>query len=354
MNNLMVDIIVGLQAGDEGKGKVTHHLLSEGGYTHCVRYNGGGNAGHTIYHDGKKFVTHFIPAGVFFGVKSIIGPGCVLDVDQFFKEIKYLNDGGIETDGLIYVSKNTHIIRKEHFEEDQKDSEIGTTKTGNGPAYRDKYARKGALAEYCKLLEPYLIDFYQEMHNNEEEVVALFEGAQGFQLDIDWGDYPYVTSSHCTVAGALLNGIPSWAVRNVWGVAKAYETYVGAKKFQSDEKVFEKIQEVGKEFGSTTGRKRQCNWINLDMLMKAIHVNGVTHLIFNKMDVLRDVGQWEIRLNDRSESKIVFRSEDEMKFYLSKGIKDINIYFSDNPYKIEDDYFFQSSSLTTYSNRVTF
>ena len=104
---------------------------------------------------------------------------------------------------------------------------------------------------------------------------------------------------------------------------------------------------------ATTGRPRQCNWMNWNLIEKAININGVTDLVFNKMDVLRDVGQWEIRLNDRSKSKIVFRSEDEMKFYLSKGIKDVNIYFSDNPYKIEDDYFFQSSSLTNYNNRVT-
>ncbi len=336
MDNLIVDVVVGLQAGDEGKGKVTHHLLESGGYTHCVRYNGGGNAGHTIYHNDKKFVTHHIPAGVFYGVKSVIGPGCVVNVNNFLQEIKYLNENGVDTEGLIYISRKAHVVQGSHLKEDSADKEIGTTKTGNGPCYRDKYGRKGVRAEQVPELEEYLVDFFAEMHYADNLVVALFEGAQGFQLDVDWGDYPYVTSSHCTVAGALLNGIPASAVRNVWGVAKAYETYVGNKDFQEDGDIFNKIQKVGKEYGATTGRVRQCNWLNLEFLNKAVLMNGVTHMVINKMDVLREVQAWEIRLNADEPDRVTFNSEASIKAYLEDFFPEVVIYFSDNPVTIAE------------------
>ena len=136
------------------------------------------------------------------------------------------------------------------------------------------------------------------MHHNDEEVEILFEGAQGFGLDIDWGDYPYVTSSNCTVAAALQNGVPPQALRHVWGVAKAYETYVGAKQFQGKDPVFDQIQVVGEEFGATTGRKRQVNWMDWRLVEKAIKINGVTHAVFNKMDVLDEVKQWAIQVGE--------------------------------------------------------
>ena len=205
---MITDVVIGLSYGDEGKGKVTHHLLKSGEYTHCLRFNGGCNAGHTIYHNGKKFVTHHIPAGVFFGVKSIIGAGCVVNLEQFFSEIEMLEEGGIPTAGLIYVAENAHIITNQHLNEDGTDTNIGTTKQGNGPAYRDKYNRTGMRAQSIPALKDYLVDMYRELHGSIIEPVVLCEGAQGFGLDIDWGDYPYVTSSHCTTAGALLNGIP--------------------------------------------------------------------------------------------------------------------------------------------------
>lgn len=331
MNNLIVDIIVGLQAGDEGKGKVTHNLLRERDYTHCVRYNGGGNAGHTIYHNGQKFVTHAVPAGIFYGIKSIIGPGCVLDINKFFEEVQMLNNAGINTDGLIFISKNAHIIQPEHLAEDGKDTKIGTTRTGNGPAYRDKYARKGVRAQDVDALLPYLIDFYYEMHYNVKPVVALFEGAQGFQLDVDWGDYPYVTSSHCTSAGALLNGIPPQAVREVWGVAKMYETYVGTKEFQPKGDIFKDLQRAGNEFGATTGRPRQCNWLNIEALIRSVAMNGATHVVFNKVDILRDVGSWRLRLNNRSRSEMIFQKEEQMINYLENSFPNTTLYFSDNP-----------------------
>lgn len=329
---MIVDVVVGVQAGDEGKGKITHHLCKRGKYTHVVRYNGSGNAGHTIYHEGKKFVTHHIPAGVFFGVKSIIGPGCVVNIDGFFRELDMLREGGIgNVDNLVKISNNTHIITQAHIDFDSRDTAIGTTKRGNGPAYADKYARKGVRACDMPQLRPYLVDFYEEMH--QKDTVALFEGAQGFGIDVDWGEYPYVTSSHCTVAGALLNGIPPKAVRNVWGVAKAYETYVGAKKFGGDDPIFETICELGQEYGATTGRRRQVNWIDWNMLEKAIKINGVTHLVVNKMDIMAQAGKWTLVNNGIT---INFPSEGHFKdfFECKLGELGITIYFSGDKNRI--------------------
>ena len=335
-NGMDADIVVDLQYGDTGKGKVTHSLCSTKKYTHVLRYNGGCNAGHTIFHKGKKFVTHHIPAGVFWGVKSIIGPGCVLDPEQFFRELKELDAGGIKTKGKIFVAGNTHIITASHKTEDTKDARIGTTKRGNGPAYRDKYGRTGMRAEEVPALKPYLIDLYKEFHLSSKPVVILGEGAQGFGLDIDWGDYPYVTSSHCTSAGALLNGIPPDALRHVWGSAKIYETYVGAKKFEPNEPVFAEIRRIGEEYGATTGRPRQCNWLNIDLLERAIRINGVTHMVFSKMDVLREVGQWAVI---EKEKTLRFPSEEKMKHFLlgrlsRLGIQKSHVFFSESKDKI--------------------
>lgn len=333
---LKVDVIVDLQYGDCGKGKVAHYLSHTTPYTHVLRYNGGCNAGHTIFHKGKKFVTHHIPAGVFFGIKSVIGSGCVLDPDQFFREIKMLEQGGVRTKGKIYIAENTHIITAAHKAEDkQKGGKIGTTGRGNGPAYRDKYGRTGVRAKDVKKLKPYLIDLYDEWYKKNRARI-LAEGAQGFGLDIDWGDYPFVTSSHCTSAGALLNGLPPQSIKSVWGVAKVYETYVGSKRFQPKGDVFNKIGDIGEEFGSTTGRRRQCNWMNMQTLERAINMNGVTHLVFNKVDVLRTVGQWAVIDN---KSVVRFESEKEMQSFVTKrltalGLKKNQIFFSEHKDRI--------------------
>lgn len=332
---LSVDVIVGLQHGDEGKGKVTHHLLKDGDYTHCIRYNGGCNAGHTIYHNGDKFVTHHIPAGVFFGVKSIIGPGCVVDVRKFFAEIKMLDEAGIKIADKIFIAKNAHVIRGPHYEEDKKEVKLGTTRTGNGPCYGDKYKRLGVRAEDYRILEPYLIDMYEEFYSNNSEAIILCEGAQGFGLDIDWGDYPYVTSSHCTTAGALLNGFPPQSIRNVYGVAKAYETYVGTKEFQPEGEVFRSLQEVGKEFGATTGRKRQCNWINISNLKKATNLNGVTHLIINKLDILEEVNTWVAYVNRKDDGAILaFQNKRQFCDYVEDYFSEVKVTFSSSPHVI--------------------
>jgi adenylosuccinate synthase len=328
---MIADVIVDLQYGDCGKGKITHYLCSTGKYTHVVRYNGGCNAGHTIYHHGKKFVTHHIPAGVFFGVKSIIGPGCVVNPEQFFKEIEELEAGGLEVRSLVKIAKNTHIITRSHLSDDSEDTTIGTTKRGNGPAYSDKYARTGVRAESVPELQEFLVDFLEEMH--QEGTIALFEGAQGFGLDIDWGDYPYVTSSHCTVAGAMLNGVPPKAIRNVWGVAKAYETYVGTKKFQGEDPIFDEICEIGEEYGATTGRKRQINWMNWNLIDTAIKVNGVTHLVVNKMDVLREVDTWKALVDEKIHN---FDSESDFLDFVLQNLAEtgISVYFSGDKARI--------------------
>ncbi len=335
---MKVDIVIGLSYGDEGKGKVTHHLLKGGGYTHCLRFNGGCNAGHTIYHKGKKFVTHHIPAGVFFGIRSIIGPGCVVDLAQFKKEIAELEDNGVQTSGLVFIAENTHVITDTHLEEDRRDSAIGTTKRGNGPAYRDKYDRTGTRAQDVPELKnsPYLIDLYNEFYHGLVDPWILCEGAQGFGLDIDWGDYPFVTSSHCTAAGALLNCIPPQAVRRVFGVTKAYDTYVGSKKFHGSGRAFDLLQQIGVEYGATTGRPRQCNWLDVKMLRKAIIINGVTNLIINKVDVLREVGKWNLRSSSGDRIFIQTENEEGWKNYLKSYLDDtdVSITFSESPERI--------------------
>ena len=332
---MISDIVVDLQYGDCGKGKVTHHLCRTGEYTHVIRYNGGCNAGHTIFHKGKKFITHHIPAGVFFGVRSIIGPGCVVNVEQFFKEIQELEDGGINTKGLVFIAKNAHIITQEHINEEARETKIGTTKRGNGPAYRDKFARTGVRAEEVPELRSYLIDLYEELHERTTNPIILFEGAQGFGLDIDWGSYPYVTSSNCISAAALMNGVPPQTVRSIYGVAKSYETYVGSKTFQPPGEVFNKIQKEGQEYGATTGRVRQVNWMNLNFLKKAININGATHVVFNKMDILENVGQFAVNENGNLKR---FIDSHHMENYIREKLDTVpfikSILFSRSPHEI--------------------
>lgn len=323
------DVIVDLAYGDSGKGKVTHALSKNGEYTHCIRYNGSNNAGHTIYHEGKKIVTHSVPTGVVHGIKSIIGPGCVMNVKQFFDELKDLQDAGVKTEGLVFIAKNVHIITENHLQEDRNDVKIGTTKRGNGPAYRDKYNRKGLRAEQVEELKPYLIDLYEELHSSSAKCRILFEGAQGFGLDIDWGDYPFVTSSSCTVGAAIANGVPPNKIRNIWGITKVYETYVGGKKFEPDEPIFKEIRELGMEYGATTGRPRQCNWLNTALLRKAANINGVNHIVFNKADILRKLNTWRAYADNGK--LIKFRDETQMKAWIESQLPNINIHWSDNP-----------------------
>ena len=190
-------------------------------------------------------------------------------------------------------------------------------------------------AEDVPELRPYLMDLYEELHERCGNPIILFEGAQGFGLDIDWGSYPYVTSSNCISAAALMNGVPPQTVRNIYGVAKSYETYVGTKQFQPQGPIFSKIQEEGQEYGATTGRKRQVNWMNLNFLQKAININGATHVVFNKMDILENVGQFAVRENSTLKR---FIDANHMEEYIRQRLDNIpfikSVVFSRSPHEI--------------------
>ena len=317
------DIVIDLQAGDTGKGKISHHLAKQNEYDAVLRFNGGGNAGHTIYHNNEKIVTHQVPVGVFYDIPSIIGPGCVVNIEKLNSEIEMLRDHNFT--GKIYVDQRVHVTTEQHLTEDAKDVKIGTTKQGIGPTYRDKISRTGK--RIADVINPYrnnskfeIIDVYDKFYNvNEKPQNILCEGAQGFQLDIDWGDYPYVTSSTCTSAAVAINGIAPRYWRNIYGIIKAYETYSGhknhfvdsdqAKKFGS---VFKKIQVKGEEFGATTGRERQVRWMHLDGVLQAMYINNVTDLIINKVDVLDDVEAWGVIF--KNETYTFRKSRDFRKF----------------------------------------
>jgi len=334
--SIQADCVLGLQFGDEGKGKVVSHLISKNKYDYCMRFNGGHNAGHTIIHNGKKIVTHIIPSGIVHNILCIIGHGCVINPVKFFEEVRYLEENGYhDCRKYIKIAYNAHIITPEHIAEDNKDTKIGTTKQGNGPCYRDKHSRIGIRAESVPELKPFLIDVYEELYN--KKVKVLLEGAQAIGLDINWGPfYPCLTSSTCGIGGAIDAGIPPKSIRNVLGVCKAYVTYVGAKEFQPDYVVLNEIQEVGKEYGATTGRKRQCDFVDLDLLNKAIDINGVNVLIINKMDILNEVGDWRYYKKDEYSRKInCCDGEKEFKKHLKKNIrKGVKIIFSYSPEKI--------------------
>jgi adenylosuccinate synthase len=363
-NTTTLDVIVDLQYGDCGKGKISHHLIGakesktssaiiKPSYTHVIRYNGGGNAGHTIFHKGKKFITHQLPAGVFYGVPSIIGPGCVVHVQSFLEEIEMLEAGGVKTKNKIFIAKNAHIVTDDILAGEKSEKAIGTTKQGIGPTYAAKAARTGIRAESVPELAPYIIDMYEvpygdkaKQRSQKNPSVVLAEGAQGFGLDIDWGDYPYVTSSHCTVAGALTNGFTHRDVRHVWGVAKVYETYVGSKTFEptdsADTHLFQKLRELGGEYGATTGRPRQCNWLSMPLLRQAVQMNGVSHIVFNKMDILESLGTfavYEAGPKKQSLKKISFKTHKQFEAYITTELQKLglvkkNIFFSRSPERI--------------------
>ncbi len=287
METSIVDVVIGMQYGDEGKGKIANQMAASGEYDYVVRFNGGGNAGHTIYLNGEKIVTHLVPCGVLHGVPSVIGNGCVINTQKLFEELEYLEGLGFDT-SILKIAENAHIITRDHIDEDSKDTTIGTTRTGNGPCYKDKVGRTGIRAKDVPELQPYLVNMHSLIHSSPKKFLA--EGAQGYWLDIDFGDYPYVTSSNTGVGAVLNNGFNYQQIWNVVGVIKCYSTYVGAKDYQQvhDDR-FEKLREIGQEYGATTGRPRQIDWLNLDEVITACQMNGVTKLIVNKMDVLAQV-----------------------------------------------------------------
>lgn len=303
-----VDIIFGLCWGDEGKGKISGALASK--YNYVCRWNGGPNAGHTVYLNDKKYKTHLIPSGVFHGKKSIIGPNCVINVDKFFDEIDYLNREGFDT-SLIKVSPKAHIITERHIQYDLKHlkPKLGTTGQGIAPAYSDKMLRIGKLAGNY-LDKKYIWD-------GELDGDILCEGAQSFWLDINYGDYPYVTSSETLPYAACSLGFSPKLIRDIIGVAKIYDTKSGVDPLFPEtlwqDSELNRIIELGQEFGATTGRKRIVNWLRLDKLTETIKKSGVNKLIINKCDILQRVQIYKLLLNN---NLIKFNNLNNMENYI--------------------------------------
>jgi adenylosuccinate synthase len=336
--NMKLDVLLGLQWGDEGKGKVVDVLTPE--YDVITRFQGGPNAGHTLEFNNIKHVLHTIPSGIFRDDKiNIIGNGVVIDPSIFKKEIDTILKLGFNLYKTLYISKKAHLILPTHrlldaaSESARGDSKIGSTLKGIGPAYRDKIGREGLRVgdilddfkskydfqvrkhtdllrnfyhfEYEKILRDYeeswfegievikkfqLIDsehFINKQLELGKSVIA--EGAQGTMLDIDFGSYPYVTSSTTITAGACTGlGIAPNKIGKVYGIFKAYCTRVGSGPFPTElnDAVGEQMRQMGHEFGSTTGRPRRCGWLDLVALKYAIMIDGVTELIMMKADVL--------------------------------------------------------------------
>jgi len=332
---MKVDVLLGLQWGDEGKGKVVDVLTPR--YDVVARFQGGPNAGHTLEFAGQKYVLRSIPSGIFQGDKiNIIGNGVVLDPALFKAEAEALEVAGHKLKERLHISKKAHLILPTHrlldaaYEAAKGDAKVGTTGKGIGPTYTDKISRNGlrvgdilhrfeekyqqvrsrhemilkelnysydlqemeqAWFEGINYLRQFhLVDTEHEINNllNEEKSV-LCEGAQGTMLDIDFGSYPYVTSSNTLCAGACTGlGLAPHRIGEVYGIFKAYCTRVGAGPFPTElfDKIGDRICTLGHEFGSVTGRKRRCGWIDLVALKYSIMINGVTKLIMMKSDVL--------------------------------------------------------------------
>ena len=333
---MKVDVLLGLQWGDEGKGKVVDVLTPK--YDVVARFQGGPNAGHTLEFDGKKYVLRSIPSGVFqHGQINIIGNGVVLDPVLFREEAESLCQSGIDLKKVLKISKKVHLIMPTHRLLDaanellKGDAKIGTTGKGIGPTYTDKIGRNGirvgdilldfdakyeiAKEKHLKMLEALtgcrpdindaeakwfdaiqylkeyqLIDgehYINKLINDGKSV--LCEGAQGSLLDVDFGSYPFVTSSNTICAGACTGlGVAPSKIGEVYGIFKAYCTRVGSGPFPTElfDETGKKIRQIGHEYGAVTGRERRCGWIDLVALRYTIMLNGVTQLIMMKSDVL--------------------------------------------------------------------
>ncbi len=335
MNQGKVDVLLGLQWGDEGKGKVVDVLTPQ--YDVVARFQGGPNAGHTLEFEGQKYVLRSIPSGIFQGGKvNIIGNGVVLAPDLFMEEAKALEASGHELRNRLHISKKAHLIMPTHrvldaaYESLKGKNKVGTTGKGIGPTYTDKVSRNGLRVgdildhfeeKYaaCKARHEAIlqslhfdysldgveqrwmegVEYLRQFHlvDSEHEIDRLLksgksvlcEGAQGTMLDVDFGSYPFVTSSNTICAGACTGlGIGPNKIGDVYGIMKAYCTRVGAGPFPTElfDETGKKIRDLGHEYGAVTGRERRCGWIDLIALKYAIMVNGVTQLIMMKSDVL--------------------------------------------------------------------
>ena len=333
---MKVDILLGLQWGDEGKGKIVDFLAPK--YNVVARFQGGPNAGHTLEFDGIKHVLHQIPSGIFReSISNIIGNGVVLDPVIFKDEVRQLEDLKVDPKKNLLISKKAQLILPTHRILDAADEnakgkdKIGSTLKGIGPTYQDKIGRVGLrvgdillpdfTTRYNELRDRHIatlkfynfdyeleeaektfleaIDYLKEFQLIDSEYVinqklknnqsVLAEGAQGSLLDIDFGSYPFVTSSNTMVAGACTGlGIPPSSVGEVYGIFKSYCTRVGSGPFPTElhDEVGEKLREVGHEFGATTGRPRRTGWLDLPALKYSVMINGVTQLFMMKADIL--------------------------------------------------------------------
>lgn len=330
-----VDVLLGLQWGDEGKGKVVDVLTPR--YDVVARFQGGPNAGHTLEFEGKKYVLRSIPSGIFQNNNvNIIGNGVVLDPILFMDEAKALEESGTDIKKILKISKKAHLIMPTHRrldaaqEKAKGDSKIGTTGKGIGPTYTDKISRNGlrvgdifsnfeqkyaiAKAKHIATLTQLggdtdvaeletqwmqAIDYIKGFDIIDSEYVVngllaqgkkvLCEGAQGTMLDVDFGSYPFVTSSNTITAGACVGlGLAPNKIGDVYGIFKAYCTRVGSGPFPTElfDETGAKIRDLGHEYGAVTGRERRCGWVDLVALKYAIMINGVTKLIMMKSDVL--------------------------------------------------------------------
>jgi adenylosuccinate synthase len=332
-----VDVLLGLQWGDEGKGKVVDVLTPR--YDVIARFQGGPNAGHTLEFEGQKYVLRSIPSGIFQGGKvNIIGNGVVLAPDLFMGEAKDLEKSGHDLRSRLHISKKAHLIMPTHrlldraYEIQKGKNKVGTTGKGIGPTYTDKISRNGLRvgdilenfeAKYNACKQRHLdilkslnfndfdgfedvektwmegIDYMKQFQlvDSEFEIQQILrsgksilcEGAQGTMLDVDFGSYPFVTSSNTICAGACTGlGIGPNKIGEVYGIMKAYCTRVGAGPFPTElfDETGKTLRDLGHEYGAVTGRERRCGWIDLVALRYAIQVNGVTQLIMMKSDVL--------------------------------------------------------------------
>jgi len=328
-----VDVVADLSWGDTGKGKIVSALVKRNNYDFVCRWAGGNNAGHTVFLKGRKYKTHLVPSGIFHGVRSIIGPACVVHPDSLKAELKYLEDNGFDT-SLVKVSPRAHIVLDKHITEDKKKlaKKLGTTSKGIAPCYSDKMARTSWQA---KDLLPEELLWDEKLYGN-----VLCEGAQGFYLDIDHGNYPYVTSSTTLPYGACSLGFPPQKIRKIWGTCKVYDTRSGVDPLFPQELLedpeLSELGELGEEYGVTTGRRRIVNWLNLDMLSNAVRISGATELVLNKMDILTKLGTF--KLQHEGELK-EFKKWEGFRGYISDALAGCggmvkNIHFSGHTERI--------------------
>jgi adenylosuccinate synthase len=291
MNNIA---ILGAVFGDEGKGHITHHFSKD--YDWVVRFNGGANAGHTIYRDGVKYVHNLMPSFDWRSLKpkAYLGSGMVIDLEQLHKEVLALYELDKSLPGRVYVDLDAFMVLPEHKEEDKKSNgHIGSTNRGIGPAYKSKIARQGSrIRDYVKpgvmfgfigAMQDMGVHFVNllEMEPKMKNSSILYEGAQGILLDINHGIYPYVSCSEATVAGVYSAGFHFAPPTKVYGVAKCYTTKVGEGPFPTE--IFgeeaENLRKLGNEYGSTTGRPRRIGWLDLPALNYACKKGGITDLM---------------------------------------------------------------------------